>query len=41
MANFPKKTPADWEKLAAKELRDKTLAELDWMTPERNRVKPL
>ena len=30
MADFPKKTPADWEKLAAKELRDKPLSSLDW-----------
>src|SRR6201988_4963508 len=41
MADFPKKTPADWEKLAAKELRDKPLSSLDWMTPEGILVKPL
>src|SRR6187455_1514023 len=41
MADFPKKTPADWEKLAAKELRDKPLSSLDWMTPEGIVVKPL
>src|SRR6187402_2547374 len=41
MADFPKKTPADWEKLAAKELRDKPLASLDWTTPEGIVVKPL
>src|SRR5689334_20261139 len=41
MADFPKKTPADWEKLAAKELRDKPLSSLDWMTPEGIAVKPL
>ncbi len=41
MADFPKKTPADWEKLAAKELRDKPLSSLDWMTPEGIPVKPL
>src|ERR687897_434244 len=41
MADFPKKTPADWEKLAAKELRDKPLSSLDWMTPEGIRVKPI
>ena len=29
MADFPKKTLADWEKLAAKELRDKALPSLD------------
>ena len=41
MADFPKKTPSDWEKLAAKELRDKPLSSLDWMTPEGILVKPL
>ena len=41
MADFPKKTLADWEKLAAKELRDKPLSSLDWMTPEGIPVKPL
>src|SRR5215475_14159277 len=41
MADFPKKTPADWEKLAAKELRDKPLPTLDWTTPEGIVVKPL
>src|SRR5215208_2458453 len=41
MADFPKKTPADWEKLAAKEVRDKPLSSLDWMTPEGILVKPL
>ena len=41
MADFPKKTLADWEKLAAKELRDKPLPSLDWMTPEGILVKPL
>ena len=41
MADFPKKTLADWEKLAAKELRDKPLSSLDWMTPEGIVVKPL
>src|SRR5499427_4547637 len=41
MADFPKKTPADWEKLAAKELREKPLASLDWTTPEGIVVKPL
>ena len=29
MADFPKKTPADWEKLAAKELRDKPVSSLE------------
>src|SRR6187455_2538883 len=41
MADFPKKTLADWEKLAARELRDKPLASLDWTTPEGIVVKPL
>src|SRR6476620_7241946 len=41
MADFPKKTLADWEKLAAKELRDKPLSALDWATPEGIVVKPI
>ena len=41
MADFPKKTPADWEKLAVKELRDRPLDDLTWMTPEGIAVKPL
>src|SRR5260370_4599076 len=41
MADFPKKTLADWEKLAAKELRDKPVSSLDWTTPEGIVVKPL
>ena len=41
MADFPKKTLADWEKAAAKELRDKPLSSLDWTTPEGIVVKPL
>src|SRR3954466_7714885 len=41
MADFPKKTLADWEKLAAKELRDKPIGTLDWTTPEGILVKPL
>jgi methylmalonyl-CoA mutase len=41
MADFPKKTLADWEKLAAKELRDKPLEQLNWTTPEGIVVKPL
>ena len=41
MADFPKKTLADWEKLAAKELRDRPLDDLTWMTPEGIPVKPL
>ncbi|MFI5002547.1 MAG: methylmalonyl-CoA mutase, partial [Reyranellales bacterium] len=41
MADFPKKTLADWEKLAAKELRDKPVSSLDWVTPEGIVVKPI
>ncbi|WP_422034178.1 methylmalonyl-CoA mutase [Reyranella sp.] len=41
MADFPKKTLADWEKLAAKELRDRPVDDLTWMTPEGIPVKPL
>jgi methylmalonyl-CoA mutase len=41
MADFPKKTFADWEKLAAKELREKPLSALDWTTPEGIVVKPI
>jgi methylmalonyl-CoA mutase len=41
MADFPKKTLADWEKLAAKELRDRPVSSLDWMTPEGIPVKPI
>ena len=41
MADFPKKTLADWEKLATKELRERPLSSLDWTTPEGIVVKPL
>ena len=41
MADFPKKTLADWEMVAAKELRDRPLSDLTWMTPEGIAVKPL
>jgi methylmalonyl-CoA mutase len=41
MADFPKKTLADWEKLAAKELRDKPVSSLDWTTAEGIVVKPI
>src|SRR6187455_3319888 len=41
MADFPKKTLADWEKLAAKELRERPLSSLDWTTPEGIVVKPI
>jgi methylmalonyl-CoA mutase len=35
------KTPKDWAKLAAKELKDRPLESLDWAAPEGFRVKPL
>jgi methylmalonyl-CoA mutase len=41
MADFPKKTLADWEKLAAKELRDRPVDSLNWTTPEGIVVKPI
>ncbi len=41
MAEFPKKTVADWEKLAQKELKDRPLDSLSWLTPEGITVKPL
>jgi len=41
MADFPKKTLADWEKAVAKELRDRPVGDLTWMTPEGIAVKPL
>ncbi|MBV9833330.1 MAG: methylmalonyl-CoA mutase, partial [Alphaproteobacteria bacterium] len=41
MAEFPKKTLEDWQKLAQRELKDRPLASLDWMTPEGIKVKPL
>ncbi len=41
MAEFEKKTRADWERLAAEELRDKPLDALDWDTPEGLTIKPL
>jgi methylmalonyl-CoA mutase len=41
MANFPEKTLADWQKLAAKELGGKSADTLAWETPEGIRVKPL
>src|SRR5689334_2632642 len=41
MAEFPKKTLADWEKLAVKELRDKPLEQLNWTTAEGIVVKPI
>jgi methylmalonyl-CoA mutase len=41
MVDFPKKTLADWQKLAAQELRDQPVSSLDWVTPEGIVVKPL
>ena len=41
MADFPKRRRADWEKLAAKELKGRSLDALSWMTPEGIQVKPL
>src|ERR1700746_896342 len=41
MADFPEKTLADWQKLAAKELGGKSADTLPWETPEGIRVKPL
>ncbi|MFO1083962.1 MAG: methylmalonyl-CoA mutase [Reyranellaceae bacterium] len=41
MADFPKKSHADWEKLAARELRDRPVSSLDWTTPEGIVVKPI
>src|SRR5215469_13456001 len=41
MADFPRKTPADWAALAAKELGGKGAETLTWQTPEGIAVKPL
>jgi methylmalonyl-CoA mutase len=41
MADFPEKTLADWQKLAAKELGGKGADALAWETPEGIPVKPL
>ena len=41
MADFPRKTIADWEALAAKECRDRPLDDLTVETPEGFPVKPL
>jgi methylmalonyl-CoA mutase len=41
MADFPRKTPADWAALAAKELGGKGADQLTWQTPEGIAVKPL
>jgi methylmalonyl-CoA mutase len=41
MSEFPKKTVADWEALASKDLKGAAPSTLDWETPEGIRVKPL
>ncbi len=41
MADFPKKSLADWLALAQKELKDGSPADLNWSTPEGIEVKPL
>ncbi len=41
MSGFDKKTTADWEKLAAKEIKKEDTSSLLWETPEGIRVKPL
>ena len=41
MVDDPKRTLADWEKLAATELKGAAASSLDWLTPEGLRVKPL
>ena len=41
MTEFPKKTLDDWQALASKECRDRSLEELTWDTPEGIAVKPL
>jgi methylmalonyl-CoA mutase len=41
MAEFPRKSLADWEKLAREELKGADSASLAWQTPEGIAVKPL
>ena len=41
MSDFPKKTLADWQELAAKDLKGGSLDQLAWETPEGIKVKPL
>ena len=41
MSDFPKKTLADWQALAAKDLKGESLDSLTWETPEGIKVKPL
>ncbi|MBT5107426.1 MAG: methylmalonyl-CoA mutase, partial [Rhodospirillaceae bacterium] len=41
MADFPKGSLSDWEELAARELRGRSLESLDWMTLEGIKAKPV
>src|SRR3546814_5623101 len=41
MAEFPRKTPADWRAQAAKDLKGRSPDDLTWETPEGIVVKPL
>lgn len=41
MADFPKGSLAEWEELAARELRGRPLESLDWMTLEGIKTKPV
>jgi methylmalonyl-CoA mutase cobalamin-binding domain/chain len=41
VADFPRKTRADWEALAKRELKGEDPSKLDWHTPEGIGVKPL
>ena len=41
MSDFPKKTLADWQELASKDLKGASLDQLTWDTPEGIKVKPL
>ncbi len=41
MADFPKKTLADWLELAANEVGDRSSEDLNWSTPEGIEVKPV
>ena len=41
MSDFENKTPEDWQALAARELKERDLADLTWQTPEGIAVKPL
>ncbi len=41
MSEFAKKTLADWQALAKKDVKSDSLGKLDWHTPEGIKVKPL